>query len=74
MTIEDSETEIIKYKSSKYKYSNGQMNTTKIVKGDIGIPDILQVGNEIKVLVWNYSKKPTYIREMGLLLGKPNSS
>lgn len=72
MTIEDSETEIIKYKSSKYSYSTGQKNTTKIIKGDIEIPDDLQVGDEIKVLVWNYSNKPTYIREMGLLLGKPN--
>lgn len=72
MTIEDSETEIIKYKSSKYSYSTDQMNTTKIIKGDIEIPDDLQVGDEIKVLVWNYSNKPTYIREIGLLLGKPN--
>lgn len=56
----------------KYSYSTGQKNTTKIIKGDIEIPDDLQVGDEIKVLVWNYSNKPTYIREMGLLLGKPN--
>ncbi len=72
MTIEDSETEIIKYKSSKYSYSTDQKNTTRIIKGDIEIPDDLQVGDEIKVLVWNYSNKPTYIREIGLLLGKPN--